>query len=270
MIRRLSAIVRHAYAALLFVLCGPCALVDAQASATVSETVSRHDRTVVILSKGLTYDDSSICSGTLVSSETSLFLVAPRIKWSEDNTQIGIPTTADQDSQWVDVKNVSDWSAGDPRHDFPEYGTSVLPLEGDGKDIDHLRQVAIPITAFQPLMPMRGTRVEIVGFPLEIASLYTDVPPAFTWTSSVASAKLRLPRLPSGFLAAPPCSRVFTGAPVYLHSKREDDIAYVGSVVICLPNDPKLPTNWALILPAATIRQLIESLEATTEEDTAK
>lgn len=256
-------------ALLPFLLCSSPAVGNAQDPVTAAEAVRRHDRAVFVLSEGLSPDDRSACSAALVSTDRSLFLIAPRVKWGEGKTRIGIPMTSDQASQWSDVKDVSDWSAGDPRHHFPEHGISILPLHSSDVDLDHLRRVAIPVTAFQPTVPTRGTRLDIVGFPIRLAPDFTDVPPAFTWTSAVASKELKLPKFPSGFLAAPPGSRLFTGAPVFLHSEREDDIAYAGSVVVCLPHDSD-SSNWALILPAATIRQLIESLETTTEGNTAK
>lgn len=171
------------------------------------------------------------------------------------------------EAEWLDIREISDWSRGDPWLDYDHVMISILPLVYVGENAANselLHQVAIPLDSLARTVPARGTRLDIVGFPMLIDLDGSQVPPPYVWSAFVASGELNLPEssgIPPGFLASPPGTWNFVGAPAFRHDDEESDIRLVGLVIRFLPQNPDVPPNWAFILPAGVISDLIQTIE---------
>lgn len=231
-------------------------------SSSNDDGVSRYDRAVFVENGDDSTGDKQYFCAAVVSEGELLFLVAPRGRRLSGPTRIGIPATT-AEAEWVDIREVSDWSHGDPWLDYDDVLISILPLASVSRDSDlsrHLHQVATPMESLARTPPARGTGLDIVGFPLWVDRDRHAVPPPFVWNSYVASGVLDLPEstgLPAGFLAAPPGSWYFIGAPVFRHVDDKMNVRCEGLVVRFLPPEGDDPPNWALIIPGGAIRDVI-------------
>lgn len=261
----------------LFVLAVPlvtCESAFAQDSVK-SQIITRYDRAVFLYSEGPGAGQFRACSAGVFAHDDSLYLAIPQsyMSWLSASSHIGIPGLT-MPSLWATLGSVSDWTSGSPWvQNASQPGVCLLPLKSsnDNDDdvlIERLREISIPIDALTRLSPVRGTRLDVIGFPVLEDFRGGDVPDPFVWYSAVATSELMLPGSAdtspesSGasrcFWASPAPGVSFTGGPVFVHQSDASSMTCAGIVSSCRSDRNG---QWVIIVPARNISQLIRQQE---------
>ena len=226
-------------------------------------SIARFDKAILLNDRG-NGGDAAFNTGFIVQYHEVLYLVtqyavADRLS---ESALVGISGQNGENS-WFDLAAIGATEGGTIRwHHDSDKKISVTQLSpSDNPTLsERLRGISIPEESLMLNVPQKGTRLEIVGFPVWTELFESRVTP-FVLLSGVASDALLTSPLvvQKVVIIAPGANNFVLGAPIFLHRDNPSDCECAGMYwgTISPENNS---VNFGIIVPAHEIAKLLKEI----------